>query len=357
VNVHRTIRVGPPRAKPNTTLSTADLSGGGLFVDADRPARLGARISAELVLSGGLKVYVPEAQVAHNRMRTTGSGFGVRFLDVPPDVQALIDREIDEFKDDSMPPLPIPVRNDSDPEQPTLVLEKRCEPGAWTEDLIQLVRKEPDVHDTIPMRKVDRRREGPPAALWLFLVGLGSAALVMAAGLFLSATLQPSLTVEPLEDEPRVLSSPTHQVLMGEADPSLLDPEPALPSEPDLEPLPLPEVASQAAPQPAPAPESSAVLAPPASEPGGAPPSSPWRVAIDLPEGRAVKSAYVLREPDRFVVDVVGLQRPPKLEGLGVRVRFGRHDGFGRLVLDLDRRVRSGRAELVEGRLQIELQP
>ena len=89
VPVSGPIRVGPPHREPHARLSATDLSTGGLFIDADRPVRVGARFCAEIVLSDGRHLYIPEAEVAYNRDRPHGAGFGVRFLDVSEEARRL----------------------------------------------------------------------------------------------------------------------------------------------------------------------------------------------------------------------------------------------------------------------------
>src|SRR5215470_10315724 len=82
------VRMGPPSQQPYAVVSATNLSRGGLFIDADRPVRVGARFSAEVPLKTGGAIYIPEAEVAYNREHRTGSGFGVRFIDPPAEVVA-----------------------------------------------------------------------------------------------------------------------------------------------------------------------------------------------------------------------------------------------------------------------------
>lgn len=81
------VKIGPPSGAPYALVSAQDISAGGLFIDADRPVRVGAKFSAEILLAGGTSVYIPEAEVTYNRERNHGSGFGVRF--VVADAQAI----------------------------------------------------------------------------------------------------------------------------------------------------------------------------------------------------------------------------------------------------------------------------
>lgn len=90
------VRIGPPGGLPTSVVSASDLSSGGLFVDADREVRVGARFSVEIPLDDGERIYVPEAEVAYNRNRPQGSGFGVRFVDLDPSAAAAIDKTIEK---------------------------------------------------------------------------------------------------------------------------------------------------------------------------------------------------------------------------------------------------------------------
>lgn len=89
------VKVGPPNQGPESLVSARDLSAQGLFIDADRPVRVGARFSVEIVLDDDRRVYVPEAEVAYNREHGRGTGFGVRFVVIDPAARALLQQEID----------------------------------------------------------------------------------------------------------------------------------------------------------------------------------------------------------------------------------------------------------------------
>jgi hypothetical protein len=88
------VKVGPPGGLPSSIVSASDLSTGGMFVDADREVRVGARFSVEIPLQNGDRVYVPEAEVAYNRRRAVGSGFGVRFVELEAEALAAIEATI-----------------------------------------------------------------------------------------------------------------------------------------------------------------------------------------------------------------------------------------------------------------------
>ena len=82
------------------------------------------------------------------------------------------------------------------------------------------------------------------------------------------------------------------------------------------------------------------------------------RLSISVDSKSRVKSQYILREPDRFVVDVTGLSLEPKLPAGGgrvERVRFGRHDGFVRFVVDTRAPLRKGHAAIRHARLELSL--
>src|SRR5688572_27158651 len=100
------VKIGPPNGTPYALVSASDLSKGGLFIDADRPVRVGARFSAEIELSH-TKIYVPEAEVAYNRERRDGCGFGVRFVCLEEDALSAVEEEIARLSEHSdLPTLP-----------------------------------------------------------------------------------------------------------------------------------------------------------------------------------------------------------------------------------------------------------
>jgi hypothetical protein len=183
-------------------------------------------------------------------------------------------------------------------------------------------------------------------SLWLVLAGMGAALLVAAVGLVLWAEISeaPRVVTTPLEEPtaPAGLTSETHQQLMGadveETLPPLAPLTPPAALKPSDTPRPqAPNAASVVATEPAsdepatePAPEPEAERLPPGAAPIG---------RIPLPEGAQIMRSSRLKNPSRFMIDVRGLDLEPadmdydrsRIE----RVRFGRHDGFGRLVLDL----------------------
>jgi hypothetical protein len=104
------VKMGPPSGEPYAIVSASNLSPHGLFIDSDRPVRVGARFSAEIPLAGET-VYVPEAEVAYNREHPHGSGFGVRFIEPPPEVVQKIEAEVERVTR----PLPAPKPADTKP--------------------------------------------------------------------------------------------------------------------------------------------------------------------------------------------------------------------------------------------------
>ncbi|MCA9549590.1 MAG: PilZ domain-containing protein, partial [Myxococcales bacterium] len=91
------VRVGPPKEAPEALVSARDLSADGMFIDADRPVRVGARFSAEITLPDGQQIYVAQAEVAYNREHLHGAGFGVHFVEIDPVDRALIEAEVNRF--------------------------------------------------------------------------------------------------------------------------------------------------------------------------------------------------------------------------------------------------------------------
>jgi hypothetical protein len=94
VPLSRPVKVGPAGGTPEALVSARDLSREGMFVDADRPVRIGARFCVQIALDDESPAYVAQAEVAYNREHDHGTGFGVRFLDLEPDARAKIDAEV-----------------------------------------------------------------------------------------------------------------------------------------------------------------------------------------------------------------------------------------------------------------------
>ncbi|MFO0728073.1 MAG: PilZ domain-containing protein [Myxococcota bacterium] len=78
------VRLGPPKAAPETTLLSEDLSTGGLFIRCAEPVQIGARFSLEIAVENGEPIYIPEAEVLYNYTAEDGQkrGFGARFCSV-----------------------------------------------------------------------------------------------------------------------------------------------------------------------------------------------------------------------------------------------------------------------------------
>jgi len=360
------IRVGPPHRDPHARLSATDLSTGGMFIDADRPVRVGARFCAEIVLSDGRHLYIPEAEVAYNRDRPHGAGFGVRFVDLSDDVRQMLEDEVarlgsepmaeegvDLGLDDREPTVSVPPLATDAPDAPGLAstaplpldrperFERRRASDAWSR-----------------LRHEARAMTAQLPSLWLVLAGLGGALLVAAVGLVIWAELStaPRVVTRPADAVPSGLTSKTHQRLMGEDVPEDLPPlaplvpPAALDREGVADRASGPAPSSDAAPAPKtrgarlerrPPAASASGEAPAGSRPDPLPPGAAPIGRVGLPEDARIERTSRLRSPPRFVVDVVGLDRMPdrvEVDASRVdRVRFGRHEGFGRLVFDLTR--------------------
>ncbi len=82
------------------------------------------------------------------------------------------------------------------------------------------------------------------------------------------------------------------------------------------------------------------------------------RLMIPVQSGVEVRKTSVYKNPDRFVIDVVGQTDTPRLpmaKGKIQRVRYGRHADFSRFVVDVNGNLEIGRAERVGDKLQITL--
>ena len=94
VPLDRPVRIGSPGGLPFATVSARDLSANGLFIDSERDVRVGARFSVEVPLSADERVYVSVAEVVDNRVSTSGSGFGVRFVEVASEARVALENAI-----------------------------------------------------------------------------------------------------------------------------------------------------------------------------------------------------------------------------------------------------------------------
>lgn len=476
------VRIGPPGGLPYAAVSARDLSAGGLFVDAERNVRVGARFSVEVPLTNGQRVYVSEAEVIDNRRRGDARGFGARFVVLSSEGRRLLEEEVCERASVTLrpsagrrdapersaleapvgglagddPPSPVPSpssegfsfspdsrREDTDPslfgdpsevdvpDLPTLSPELPSLDDSSLEDssaplgreLSRASSSDPELAQGAragsvtsgPTLRVRARTRWSRMKAWLRSFPAISAALYATAALALVvvglAVLwdPPGPRSAPVLDTQRTVTDEIHERLVDEADPAGLIEPPALVRAggivnrlPDKD---LPAVDSQArahggarsavvegtparegdeprVPRPlqtedpmkrrsagatsrtsvakdarasaqVPEPKS-----PARSAAGSSTQTASGRVVIEISPGARLKAQYVLRSPDRFVVDVVGLKGVPQLpsgEGKVRRVRFGRHDGFSRFVVDSDGPVSKGRASISRGRLEIHL--
>ncbi|MEM1023592.1 MAG: PilZ domain-containing protein [Myxococcota bacterium] len=343
VPVERTVKLGPAHRPTRATLSAGDMSRSGVFVEASVPVRVGARFSAELELSSGAHVYIPEAEVAHvgtgpNR------GFGIRFIDLPNEVNQLLAEEMARLDPAPMPtvtPALVLAEDEDDTDAP----EHAPGASAWIEPMTEL----PEPLDTT----IDRRPAMRMPSHWTIMLGLGCVFLFAAAVFVVMAELEakpPSVQSVPLESG---LPSETHDVLMERAEAPPMEPVPE--EAVDLAPLPL---VPERTPVAAHAPEAAPPL--PMPEPSPVMDGEPRMIEFDVPTDARVKTSYALSKPPRFVIDLVGVDRAPASRGedpMVTRVRFGLHPGFSRLVLDLRRPLEGGDARLRGGRLSVRLVP
>lgn len=363
VPVSGPIRVGPPHREPHARLSATDLSTGGLFIDADRPVRVGARFCAEVVLSDGRHLYIPEAEVAYNRDRPHGAGFGVRFVEVSEETRRLLAEEVARLGSEPMAEAGVDIEIDQ-PEPTMSVPPLATEAPTASEipaETAPVGLEGPGRAPRAERRRTDAwgriRHEARAMAaqlpsLWLVLAGMGAALLVAAVGLVLWAEISeaPRVVTTPLEPSSASagLTSETHDRLMGAeveetlpplaplTPPAALKPSGAPPGDPPKAApapraaveTPRPEAAAASAPDSAP--EAAHDRLPPGAAPIG---------RLTLPEGAQIMRTSRLKNPSRFMIDVRGLELEPERMDYDrsriERIRFGRHEGFGRLVLDL----------------------
>ncbi len=230
----------------------SDLSVGGLFIDADREVRVGARFSVEVPLEDGTRVYVSVAEVAYNRLRDASSGFGVRFVSMDDEAAKLIAKAIEtvtgfttdvidrprkrkqtrDMPEMSMLPtiVPAPLTDFSDLPAPSVLDEsvvldaeldlaeerRPAAPGWWT---TVSARATDSIHDA-RIALVEKLRRAPRFAQGIAFIGAAALTVALAITLWSGNDAK---AVEPKNaDGPNVPAS-THQVLMGEAPIDALD--------------------------------------------------------------------------------------------------------------------------------------
>jgi hypothetical protein len=81
-------------------------------------------------------------------------------------------------------------------------------------------------------------------------------------------------------------------------------------------------------------------------------------MVLGLEPGARVLKTFSMSNPSRFVVDVAGQPGAPKVLEASAELtapRYGRHDGYLRLVFDVRQPPKSMKADVVDGRLVVEL--
>jgi hypothetical protein len=421
VPLDRPVRIGRAGGLPYASVSARDLSAGGLFIDAERSVRVGARFSVEVPLEGGDRVYVSEAEVVDNRRREDGGGFGVRFVSLSADARALLEAEVAQRayvtlrsgpREDEPSGFDIGEAPTIGPELGSLEL-----PSSEVGDDVQGVDAamgsvipsgtgRPEVGG--PTMRVRARTRWSKMKAWMrsipalsgVLYALGAAALLVVAVAVVADEPAPEsveLEASPRGAPPAIFDT----VVEGTAPGGLVRPEAREPEGEVVHRLPEreaparrasaspggalegPEAAAGAGEEAARAPDAAPAARSgrageeaekaPAPRPAGRPRRAPEENAARAPAaqvGRAVlldvplaaaariKTHYVLRKPERFVVDLVGVRAKPELPAPGGRVRrvrFGRHDGFVRIVVDAAARIASGEARMAGDHLKLSL--
>lgn len=347
------VRMGPPSGEPYANVSARDISVGGLFIDADRAVKVGARFSTEIALGNGTKLYVPEAEVAYNRDRPHGSGFGVRFIDPPMELVGAIEREIEKThaaiaRVPSLPPVSvIEVLQEQAVENATEIVVRDTlpplprEPGlgdetfdiesqmperipAWWEDWMNVG------HD-LKARVLERSRRVP--LLWTTLAITGGVLVVSAIGLALWSGTRAE-AVEPVKLQDRGVTAATHHVLMGEQP----LPDMVAPPKEIVAAAPVVEVKKPLPPL---------VTVERLEKKTTPKPTKDLKTKIALAPNAKVLKTHVLKAPDRFVIDVVGQDKAPvmpSVSGAIKSIRFGKHPEFSRIVIETSGAIDNGRA-------------
>lgn len=401
VPLDRPIRIGPPGGLPYATVSARDLSAGGLFIDAERSVRVGARFSVEVNLEDGDRVYVSEAEVTDNRTLDRGTGFGARFVSLSDEARRLLESEVASLAQVTLregmgsdaglfDTLDVPTLDGSEgpgfgssiPLPSDIERSRRAMASVLPDDEAQA--NVPTLLVRVRTRWSTMKahlRSLPILSTTLY----GVAAVALGAAAVFVLRLGAGTSSAPTEEGRRVVTSEMHEQVTGAAGPLGVEERVALAPE-DVEVVnPLPEAQEASAPPPA---EPTHDRAPPArrgderrGDPlavrskkdertaalgiGGPEPSASARSArsagiIRIPVGpeASLRKQFVLHSPERFVVDLRGskLAEAPQVVGSSVRrVRLGRHDGFTRLVFDTRGPIDEARAEVRGDHLRIRL--
>lgn len=216
---------------------------------------------------------------------------------------------------------------------------------------------------------------GSRAMLWLSAAVAGVSVVMVGAALIGAGGSQSAASPTPPELRARV-SGETQRVLTG-SDAKLVGVEPVKPkaqveAQPAKNPLPPLVVIDRADPagmglpastlparpggdrvEPAPAPKSKPAVAPKSDARSAA-----AGMSLGLEKGAKVLRTHVLKEPARFVIDLVGQKTPPVVLGKRGELaapRVGMHPDYVRVVIDSAKHIQRGEVSVRGERLDLTL--
>ncbi len=366
VPLTKPIRVGAPGGLPRSPVSAANLSIGGLFIDADRPVRVGARFSAQIPLTEGGSVYVEEAEVIYNRQGGEIPGFGARFVHINPASEAAIRSEVEAHawlvreEDGPLSLVPITLDEDDGDEastypplsRPASTFDSdppRGDPApSWVDRLRRWVRSSTDVPriGRLAVASWWKRRGRRMSRI----LGVATAAaILLATVVFLWTNAQPEALadggrgadLQRLSEVRVEVPSDTHRALMAAETPvtEVVPPPPR--RAPRVKKRPLPQLVEVD------------------DEPPVDPRTEGDAFEFSVAPGARVKRTMIYRRPERVVIDLLDQPRrvdvPRRGQGGIERFRVGRHPDFLRLVLDSRYRLKKARARVVGRTLEVEV--
>ena len=367
------VRVGAPGGLPQSPVSAADLSVGGMFIDADRPVRVGARFSVQVPLASGSSVYIEEAEVVYNRQASSAPGFGVRFVLIDPATEAAIGQEVARLSPKTLPEMPNRP-NSMVAEAPTLVPaafggDVAVHPAPHRESSLLDQALSLDASNPSDLGPADLSmrpaatmyaRAGTQGWFWRHARRMGLLFSAVAAVTVLAATVVFLWSAPPLQRGPEdveagpIVPADTHRALMEDEPPAVeLVPPPPAPKRRRAR-------GSKRKPLPGfvPAERVKAEEVEEAEEADDVLDDVDMDIRVDVfsfrlsPRAR-VKRTMIYRSPERVVIDLVNqdprLATPPSGQTGIRRFRVGRHPGFVRLVLDAAHPIEKASAE-VDGR-------
>lgn len=384
------VQIGPPGGTPRAWVRARDLNSEGVFIEASRPVSEGVRFSVSVELPSGQRLYVDAAEVAYNVDTEARRGFGARFVELSPAVRAVLRAwaargpAADAPRDTEIEATPHLSVVDDETEADRLAVSERDLARANAPLVLPAAESAPDSGgepgaasaSNWPTRPGHKLSEAWADAwegevemktqweqdpwwerfkdwlsfdwVWLGMFAVGVVMVVLVVRLQFWS--EPTAELEAVDSDPIALNADTHQALVSPVLPeSSAAPVAAGNKNPGAAPKVEAPPSADTVPPKAPAAEPPpARLSPAARAALNTPTAGPARFQIAVGDGAHLVRSFALKAPARFVVDVRSTVALPAVAAISpVRaVRVGRHEGYSRLVFDVDAATTEGHAEL-----------